>query len=1051
MNLLRSSYPGDAAAGLVANALIQATVAILLAGLLARALSRHPAARHGVWLCALLGVLLSPAFALVGAQVGLALTTIPLALAEQDSGAASPASGRRDGGVGATRGADGTRVVAQQAASGLRAVGPETGSVPLRRARRTSPGQPPARAVGSEAGWREVAGAVVLIWGIIALALLIRLVDGWRVLAALRRQALPLDGAAWDGVLGHVQETLGVTDLPPIATSRGVAGPIAGGVIRPVVLLPEGLARTISDRQMRDVLVHECAHVVRLDPLVGLLQRLAELLFWPHPAVHFLNRQLARAREEVCDNYALRQVNPVDYARTLLEITEARPASPRASAAFGLSDPRWTLEERVTGLLDKRRVKTTRMNRWGLLAVATALITAGGGIAGVRLEEPKQADVTARAGEGVKPPASKPSDLSGTQVEGIVVDETGQPVAGSDVTLTRPGRAPIARKAARDGTFVFSLDEPVIQLLTLRATADGGARQGLFGRFGDPLVMPTLSTRLVLKPARPLSIRVTDAGGKGVPGAAVEVMETYAPLVDATTDERGLARFQLPADANILWINALKPGVGYDYYENYPWWTTLQGSLLPEQITLVLDGAQTVRIAAVDAAGRPVPEVTFVPSGFKKVGKLDEANLGGALLSRVKTDARGMATFDFIPRGQVGGVSFLAWGAGYSAPESFHFDPAEKETTLTAHLDRMSAITGRATLPDGKPAAGILIRADGNVPGYDRTGADGMYKVEVPPETYIVAVLDEIWAARSRTGVVLLEGKPHPGVDFQLGPGTVVRGKVTRGPKGTPAAGKTVTLLEWGVKPPGSAQGGDGRTFLPRWATTDRDGRYALRVGPGEYQLRDPVGKKEELTIAAEEAIERDYYVPTPPRGPLTGLVVDKDHGDRPVASARIVGNSLPPGNDGHRGFEAVADAEGRFATERWHDSMILYARTADGALAGSAKISREDRDVTIPVSAAATARGRFVDGSGTPVASLRVYCAMATGPRGHRAGSATLIAQTNEEGIYTFPGLPVGARCEVYCSQPMSGTHTAGLFEVEKPGPIAVPNGVIDPRVKRR
>ena len=36
-----------------------------------------------------------------------------------------------------------------------------------------------------------------------------------------------------------------------------------------------------------NVLVHECAHIVRLDAWVGLLQRLACVLFWPHPLVHF--------------------------------------------------------------------------------------------------------------------------------------------------------------------------------------------------------------------------------------------------------------------------------------------------------------------------------------------------------------------------------------------------------------------------------------------------------------------------------------------------------------------------------------------------------------------------------------------------------------------------------------------------------------------------------------------------------------------------------------------------------------------------------------------
>jgi len=93
-------------------------------------------------------------------------------------------------------------------------------------------------------------------------------------------------------------------------------------LISPVVILPEDLIETLGSRGLRDVLVHESAHALRHDPLVGFLQRLLASAFWPYPPVHLVNRWLAGAREEVCDNYVLRQGDAPSYAETLLTISE---------------------------------------------------------------------------------------------------------------------------------------------------------------------------------------------------------------------------------------------------------------------------------------------------------------------------------------------------------------------------------------------------------------------------------------------------------------------------------------------------------------------------------------------------------------------------------------------------------------------------------------------------------------------------------------------------------------------------------------------------------
>jgi beta-lactamase regulating signal transducer with metallopeptidase domain len=159
------------------------------------------------------------------------------------------------------------------------------------------------------------------------------------------------------------------------------------GLRRPTVLVPAPLLSALSEAELEDVLVHECAHVLRRDLVVGFLQRTLAVFCWLHPLIHYLNRQLSLAREEVCDNHVLRGGDARRYAGTLLTMAEHIPAAGALSPGIGLLSPHWKLEDRVAGLLDKGRSIMTRTNRFLLLFLFAALAITDIVIAGVRLGE----------------------------------------------------------------------------------------------------------------------------------------------------------------------------------------------------------------------------------------------------------------------------------------------------------------------------------------------------------------------------------------------------------------------------------------------------------------------------------------------------------------------------------------------------------------------------------------------------------------------------------------------------------------------------------------
>ena len=89
----------------------------------------------------------------------------------------------------------------------------------------------------------------------------------------------------------------------------------------------------------------------------------AGLLFWPIPLVHWLNRQLSCACEEICDNYVLAHRDALQYADTLLRIAMLAGNVRHSLALVGMLNGRGKLESRVARLLDKSTSTATRVGR----------------------------------------------------------------------------------------------------------------------------------------------------------------------------------------------------------------------------------------------------------------------------------------------------------------------------------------------------------------------------------------------------------------------------------------------------------------------------------------------------------------------------------------------------------------------------------------------------------------------------------------------------------------------------------------------------------------
>lgn len=96
--------------------------------------------------------------------------------------------------------------------------------------------------------------------------------------------------------------------------------PVTFGLRKPVIMLPESIKH--DSEKMNLVLQHELTHIIQNDFLSNIAISLTQILFWFHPLVHVLKRELIDYREIRCDSLVLsnQSVSRKKYASLLLEL-----------------------------------------------------------------------------------------------------------------------------------------------------------------------------------------------------------------------------------------------------------------------------------------------------------------------------------------------------------------------------------------------------------------------------------------------------------------------------------------------------------------------------------------------------------------------------------------------------------------------------------------------------------------------------------------------------------------------------------------------------------
>ena len=875
--------------------------------------------------------------------------------------------------------------------------------------------------------------SMMAIWLCISFVLTTRLVTAWGRLGRLRRRAVPADA----DTLRICRELAYKMDVstPQVLRAACLPSPCLAGMHRPAVLLPDVEQRL----SVREVLIHELAHLKRRDCHWNLLRQWATAIFFFQPLLWKLSLLIESTAEEVCDDFVVefgcdRHV----YAHQLLDIVELSSA-PLAPAGVGIVSLRSMLAKRVTRIMDTSRTLSTRAGNLLLFVVVAGglVVTTISGLVGLA---PTASHAQTEASAGSQ------------ESEGEAESDKSQDllaVRGSDSAET------VATKRQRH----FS------------------------GRITTHSGEPATDTHVAV-----VAMRIEPRrGGDLSPMGDV--------LAETRTDESGHYRLTLEDVSSkthrFASLIARKSGLAVA-------WERIDIDESNDDLPLQLQPEQLIKGQLVDLEGQPAAgvQIHFQSVIQRSEGGMPSRNGVGfrgerapdAWLQPITSNEEGRFTIHGVPEGH--GVFLNVAGSDLVAPQGIALNtgmpeqrgerdatyrplvmnvPSGEEAVLP--LPPAQVFEGIVTYEDtGQPASharltiwasqqeyGSMVSVEG------KADAEGRYRISPKPGIRFGIITyppsDTPYLARQMSpgrGIRWEEGDRVRKVDVSLPRGVMVRGKVVDGDSNAPIPGATIQYMPEEANNPNTAD-----EILTGWQgiqLSNEQGEFAIAIlpGPGWLLVQAPKGNYVFQEIASRKlragksggqryyahAIHRvnpdgetdsvEATISLSPGATVTGTVVDQQ--DRPIEEALVITRlNISPNSTTWRGHTNPSMG-GRFELSGLdpQKECPVYILDAKQRLGATVDLRANDNSTTVKLSPCGEAKARFINPEGQPHVGFHPGLHMVVTPGSHEhdfeaARRGELLAdadfvsnidrtnyrpgpQTDKQGSVTFPALIPGA-----------------------------------------
>ena len=218
------------------------------------------------------------------------------------------------------------------------------------------------------------------LWLLGTLFVFARLLVGYTVMRRITKHFIPVKNHTLNCIAADCADETGIKRPIQLLQCSRLAVPMTRGWLKPKIILPEE-AQSWPEKRRRSVILHELAHVKRLDCLSSFVIHAVSVMYWFNPLVWVAVRKLYVECEQACDDLVLEAgTKASDYANHLVEVARSLVSSKWAPSLEVAMARKSALEGRLLAIFndDKPRnhMRLSTALIIGLLGISFVMLLA---------------------------------------------------------------------------------------------------------------------------------------------------------------------------------------------------------------------------------------------------------------------------------------------------------------------------------------------------------------------------------------------------------------------------------------------------------------------------------------------------------------------------------------------------------------------------------------------------------------------------------------------------------------------------------------------------